>query len=151
MSAFVTLDHQEAVHCLRCGSRNVHAEKRGWNLATGLLRSDQIMLTCLKCGYRFRPGQQPVPGLLKAVLIAAGLLATWWFLTNGAHAQSTTQRDAPTLAASTARPTTDCPDPNARCLARDNPSFYKQADAEPTYCALTGKWMTAARARKVCR
>jgi hypothetical protein len=37
-----------------------------------------------------------------------------------AHAESTT-----------ARPTTDCPDPNARCLARDNPSFYKQADAEP--------------------
>ena len=45
----------------------------------------------------------------------------------------------------------DCPDPNTRCLSRDNPGFYKRLDAERTYCALTGTWMTAARARKVCR
>jgi hypothetical protein len=38
----------------------VHAEKRGWSLSTGFVGSDQIILTCLKCGYKFKPGQTEV-------------------------------------------------------------------------------------------
>lgn len=94
----VTTASHEATPCLRCGSVNIHAEKRGWNLATGLLRSGDIMLTCLKCGYRFRPGQQRPNPIAIITLVLVGLLAFLWLISNVnvAHAESTTQRDAPT-------------------------------------------------------
>ncbi len=46
----------DAVKCPECGSAQVHAEKRGWRLTTGFLGSGKIVLTCLKCGHSFRPG-----------------------------------------------------------------------------------------------
>jgi hypothetical protein len=48
------------VKCLKCGSTQVHAERRGWTVSTGLFGSSQIILTCLKCGYKFKPGQVAV-------------------------------------------------------------------------------------------
>ena len=45
------------VTCPKCGSTQIHAEKRGWNLLTGFIGSGQIVLTCLKCGHKFKPGQ----------------------------------------------------------------------------------------------
>jgi hypothetical protein len=48
---------EEDVKCPNCGSINVHAEKRGWNVLTGFIRSGRIVITCLKCGHKFRPGQ----------------------------------------------------------------------------------------------
>ncbi len=46
----------DAVRCPRCGSTQVHAEKRGWRVTTGFFGSSKIYITCLKCGKRFRPG-----------------------------------------------------------------------------------------------
>lgn len=58
----------DEIRCPRCGSTQVHPEKRGWDLSLGLLagvvglaagglRRNEIRLTCLKCGYNFRPGE----------------------------------------------------------------------------------------------
>jgi DNA-directed RNA polymerase subunit RPC12/RpoP len=44
------------VQCPSCGSTQIHAEKRGWNIWTGLIGSGKIVLTCLKCGHKFKPG-----------------------------------------------------------------------------------------------
>ena len=48
-------DSDDAVKCMKCGSTQVHAEKRGWDLATGFLGSSKVYITCLSCGHRFRP------------------------------------------------------------------------------------------------
>jgi DNA-directed RNA polymerase subunit RPC12/RpoP len=45
------------VKCPRCGSEQIHAEKRGWNMWTGDLGSGKIILTCLKCSNKFKPGE----------------------------------------------------------------------------------------------
>jgi hypothetical protein len=92
---YVTTSSNEAVHCPRCGSVNVHAEKRGWSLATGFIRSNQLLLTCLKCSKRFRPERLQRP-FWQVVLILAVIVFFGWMLTGHSHAQSTTQRDAPT-------------------------------------------------------
>ncbi len=46
----------DAVKCSKCGSTQVHAEKRGWRLTTGFFGSSKIYITCLRCGNRFKPG-----------------------------------------------------------------------------------------------
>jgi DNA-directed RNA polymerase subunit RPC12/RpoP len=51
------LSNRDATACPKCGSWQVHAEKRGWNLMFGDLGSSQIIVTCLKCGHRFKPGE----------------------------------------------------------------------------------------------
>ena len=53
----VTENYDEPVRCPRCKSSQIHAGRLGWNLATGLLGSGQIVLTCMKCGHRFWPGK----------------------------------------------------------------------------------------------
>ena len=69
------------IHCPKCGSTQVHADQRGWSIATGFIGSGKVVLTCLKCGYRFRPGQtRTQTGLgiylvgILAILILAYLL-----------------------------------------------------------------------------
>jgi hypothetical protein len=47
----------DKVACPRCGSTQIHAEKRGWNLWTGFIGSGSVVLTCLKCSHRFKPGE----------------------------------------------------------------------------------------------
>lgn len=46
----------DAIKCPKCGSAQLHAEKRGFRLTTGFFGSGKIYITCLKCGNRFRPG-----------------------------------------------------------------------------------------------
>ena len=48
-----------AVTCPKCGSTQVHAEKRGWDLSTGFLGSSKTYITCMQCGNRFRPADAP--------------------------------------------------------------------------------------------
>lgn len=48
---------EEAIQCPRCGSTQVSANKKGWTVGTGLIGSSKILITCLKCGKQFRPGQ----------------------------------------------------------------------------------------------
>lgn len=48
-----------AVTCPKCGSTQVRAEKRGWDLTTGFLGSSKTYITCMQCGDRFRPANAP--------------------------------------------------------------------------------------------
>lgn len=52
-----TLDEQKIPHCPKCHSTSLHAEKRGWKATTGLLGSSKIVITCLNCGNKFKPGK----------------------------------------------------------------------------------------------
>jgi predicted Zn-ribbon and HTH transcriptional regulator len=47
----------DAVKCPKCKSSQVHAEKRGWSILVGAIGANKIVLTCLKCGHKFKPGQ----------------------------------------------------------------------------------------------
>ena len=51
-------DEDDPVRCPECDSRQIHAEKRGWNFWFGLIGSGTIVLTCLKCGHKFYPGDE---------------------------------------------------------------------------------------------
>lgn len=42
--------------CPKCKSESIHAEKRGWNLLSGFIGSGKVIVTCLKCGHKFAPG-----------------------------------------------------------------------------------------------
>jgi ribosomal protein S27E len=48
------------VQCIACGSTQVHSGSRGnsfWR--GGIFGSAQVVITCLKCGQKFRPGGEP--------------------------------------------------------------------------------------------
>lgn len=45
------------IHCSKCGSVQIHSEKRGWRVTTGLIGSSQIMITCLQCGHKWKVGK----------------------------------------------------------------------------------------------
>jgi DNA-directed RNA polymerase subunit RPC12/RpoP len=45
------------VRCPKCGSAKIHAEKRGWSMWVGFMGSGKIVVTCLACGHRFKPGE----------------------------------------------------------------------------------------------
>jgi hypothetical protein len=63
------------VECPRCGSYQVHAERRGWSLMIGALGMNRIVITCLSCGYRFRPGRgYQQPNQLKFAMFCAVII-----------------------------------------------------------------------------
>jgi len=45
------------IKCPCCGSSQISANNRGWNLLTGFIGSGQIYITCLKCGKRWKAGK----------------------------------------------------------------------------------------------
>lgn len=45
----------DKITCPLCGSSQVHSGARGYNILTGFLGSSKIKLTCLKCGYSWKP------------------------------------------------------------------------------------------------
>lgn len=47
---------EKEVKCPRCESTQLSANQRGWNLTTGFIGSGKVIITCLNCGNRFRPG-----------------------------------------------------------------------------------------------
>ena len=62
----------EQIKCPKCGSEQIHADKRGYSvgkavtgviltgeigLVAGAIGSNKIKLTCLKCDYKFNPGE----------------------------------------------------------------------------------------------
>lgn len=47
---------QLQVSCPKCGSTEYTAGKRGWKFTVGFLGSSKIIITCLKCGYQWKPG-----------------------------------------------------------------------------------------------
>ena len=48
---------EQAIGCPKCGSSQVHADQRGWSYMTGFIGSGKILITCLRCGCRFKPGE----------------------------------------------------------------------------------------------
>jgi predicted nucleic-acid-binding Zn-ribbon protein len=50
------MSDEEKVKCPKCQSTQVHAEKRGWSLTTGMIGAGKIVLTCLNCGHKYKPG-----------------------------------------------------------------------------------------------
>lgn len=51
------LRKQGIPYCPKCHSTSIHAEKRGWKVTTGLIGSSKIVVTCLNCGHKFKPGK----------------------------------------------------------------------------------------------
>ena len=51
------LDREGKAYCPKCGSTDISAGKRGWKITTGILGSSKVIITCLKCGNKFKPGQ----------------------------------------------------------------------------------------------
>jgi ribosomal protein S27E len=47
----------DEIRCPKCKSTQLHAGKRGWNMMTGLIGSSTVMITCLSCGKKFKPGE----------------------------------------------------------------------------------------------
>ena len=79
------MSSDDAIKSPKCSSTQVHAEKRGWRLATGFFGSGKIVLTCLKCGYEFRPGQERVQARDDVVLlwvfgVFAAIIAVLWLV-----------------------------------------------------------------------
>lgn len=48
---------KDIIVCPRCGSTQYHAGTRGFSLITGFIGSGKTVLTCLKCGHRWKPGR----------------------------------------------------------------------------------------------
>lgn len=53
----VVINNHFVVRCPKCGSTEYHAGARGFNLVTGFIGSGKTVLTCLKCGHRWKPGK----------------------------------------------------------------------------------------------
>jgi hypothetical protein len=45
--------------CPYCKSEHVHTGNRGWNLTSGFIGSGKVVVTCLDCGKKSKPGQKP--------------------------------------------------------------------------------------------
>lgn len=52
------LDEEGTPYCPKCYSTSLSANKRGWKWTTGLIGSGKILITCMKCGHRFKPGKR---------------------------------------------------------------------------------------------
>lgn len=48
---------KNVICCPKCGSTKYHAGARGFGLVTGFIGSGKTVLTCLKCGHRWKPGK----------------------------------------------------------------------------------------------
>lgn len=98
----------ENIKCPKCGSSQISANKKGFSagkavagavvaggigLAVGGIGSDNVIITCLKCGNQFKPGshitkENPsmgIGGFIFAVSIIIAILipacgGSWWFL-----------------------------------------------------------------------
>jgi RNA polymerase subunit RPABC4/transcription elongation factor Spt4 len=66
------MNQKNQVRCPKCGSEQIHADKKGFSagkavagvvlaggvgLAAGAIGKDKIIITCLKCGNQFKPGE----------------------------------------------------------------------------------------------
>lgn len=49
---------KDVICCPKCGSTEYHAGARGFSLVTGFIGSGKTVLTCLKCGNRWKPGKR---------------------------------------------------------------------------------------------
>lgn len=70
-------DDGRAARC-KCGSTQLHAEKRGFSLWSGFIGSRKVYVTCLACGRKYRPGHVGNGdggfAIVAAIMIGATLL-----------------------------------------------------------------------------
>lgn len=45
------------IKCPKCKSTQISSNQKGWTLTTGFIGSGKVIITCLKCGKRFKPGE----------------------------------------------------------------------------------------------
>lgn len=50
-------DTSDKVKCPKCGCTQISANKRGITFTLGLLGTQTVFITCLKCGYRWKAGK----------------------------------------------------------------------------------------------
>lgn len=51
------LEKSNEVFCPKCLSTDVSGNKRGWKLTTGMIGMNKVMVTCLKCGNKWKAGK----------------------------------------------------------------------------------------------
>jgi RNase P subunit RPR2 len=51
------LDKEGKAYCPKCLSTDLQAGKRGFKLTTGFIGAGKTIITCLKCGNKFKPGK----------------------------------------------------------------------------------------------
>jgi RNase P subunit RPR2 len=51
------LDKEGKAYCPKCLSTDLSANKRGWKITTGFIGMNKVVVTCLKCGHKFKPGK----------------------------------------------------------------------------------------------
>lgn len=51
------MDKEGIAYCPKCYSTDLSANKRGWKMSTGLIGRNKIVVTCLKCGNKFKAGK----------------------------------------------------------------------------------------------
>ena len=76
---FVGLGDDDVLVCARCGSHQIHAEKRGYNVWAGVFGMSKIVMTCLKCGYQFKPGAHPPLSGRDFAVMAMIAFVLWFF------------------------------------------------------------------------
>ena len=52
------MDEEGTPYCPKCYSTSLSANKRGWKLTTGFIGSSKVLITCMKCGHKFKPGKR---------------------------------------------------------------------------------------------
>lgn len=57
METITRKENSFIIACPKCGSKEYHAGARGFSLVTGFVGSGKTVLTCLKCGHRWKPGK----------------------------------------------------------------------------------------------
>ncbi|QIE23549.1 hypothetical protein SBC1_14360 [Caballeronia sp. SBC1] len=54
--------NDDKLRCAKCGSAHIHSGMRGWSWLTGIFGSGSVLITCLACGHRMKPGQAILNG-----------------------------------------------------------------------------------------
>ena len=49
-------DEQSQIKCPKCKSAKINAGTRGYSLVWGFIGSGKTIITCLKCGHKWKPG-----------------------------------------------------------------------------------------------
>lgn len=70
------------VQCPICRSTQIATSQRGWNITSGFIGSNKIMITCLKCGHRFKPGDLPIKAKIIIFIVVSVIMAILYIIYN---------------------------------------------------------------------
>ena len=49
------MDKEGTAYCPKCYSTDLSGNKRGFKLTTGIIGMNKVIITCMKCGNKFKP------------------------------------------------------------------------------------------------